>query len=130
MGISLELVWVCRRPVAMPVIGGFFRSGLLPGRYEPPGRRHAGRIARFTGRGRRGRSVELERGKFGAGAQAQLAEHVAQVEVDGAGAEVQLCGGVPVGQPLPDQRGDLPLLGGELSRGGDVAATGGFAGGA
>jgi hypothetical protein len=31
------------------------------------------------------------------------------VEVDGAGTEEQLCGGVPVGQALPDQPGDLLL---------------------
>src|SRR5947207_11401718 len=92
--------------------------------------RRTGRIARFTGRGRRGRSAELERGEFGAGAEAELAEHVAQVEVDSTRAEEQLCGGVPVGQALPNERGDLPLLGSELGRGGDVAAAGGFAGGA
>src|SRR5690348_10937458 len=106
---------------------------LLPGRYEPAGRRRTGRIARFTGQGgrsRRGRSAELERGEFGARAEAELAEHIAQVEVDGAGAEEQLCGGVPVGQALPNERGDLPFLGGELCRGGDVAAAGGLAGGA
>jgi hypothetical protein len=66
---------------------------LLPGRYAPARWRRTGRIARFTGRGRRGRSDELERGEFGAGAEAELAEHVAQVEVDGAGAEEQLGGG-------------------------------------
>ena len=77
------------------------------GCYEPPGRRRTGRIARFTGRGRCGRSAELERGQFGAGAEAELAEHITQVEVDGTGAEEQLGGGVPVGQALPDQRGRM-----------------------
>ena len=51
------------------------------------------------------------------------------MEVDGARAEEQLRGGVPVGQVLPNERGDLPLLSGELRRGGDVTAAGGFAGG-
>src|SRR6185437_15729411 len=83
---------------AMLVIGGSFmsscyrdamsrRGGVAPG--ESPG---------SPAGVRRGRSAELERGQFGAGAEAELAEHVAQVEVDGAGAEEQLCGGVPVGQ--------------------------------
>ena len=36
--------------------------------------RRTGRIARFTGRGRPGRSAELERGEFGAGAEAELAK--------------------------------------------------------
>src|SRR5689334_15642823 len=90
------------------------RGGVAPG--ESPG----------SWRG----SAELERGEFGAGAEAELAEHVAQVEVDGARAEEQLGGGVPVGHALTDERGDLPFLGGELGRGGDVAAAGGLTGGA
>src|SRR5262249_31422871 len=110
--------------VAMLVIGGS-SCPVATGGYEPAGRRRARTIAGFTGRGR---SAELKRGEFGAGAETELAEHVAQVEVDSAGAEEQLCGGVPVGQALPNERGDLPFLGGELSRGGDVAAAGRFAG--
>src|SRR5689334_24450134 len=90
------------------------RGGVAPG--ESPGSRRG--------------SAELERGEFGAGAEAELAQHVAQVEVDSARAEEQLCGGVTVGQALPNERGDLPFLGSELGRGGDVAAAGGFAGGA
>src|SRR3954451_8541118 len=35
---------------AMLVIGGSLYVRLLPGHYEPPGRRRTGRIARFTGR--------------------------------------------------------------------------------
>src|SRR5690242_16595668 len=90
------------------------RGGVAPG--ESPG----------SWRG----SAELERGEFGARAEAELAEHVAQVEVDGARADEQLCGGVPVGQALPNERGHLPLLRGELRRGGDVAAAGRLPGGA
>src|ERR1700745_844710 len=89
---------------------------LLPRRYEPPGRHRTGRIARFSVRGRGRRSAELEHGELGTGAEGELAEHGAQGEVDRARAEEQLGGGVPGGQALPNERGDLPFLGGELGR--------------
>src|SRR6185437_14043308 len=114
-----------RAVVTMLVIGGSFMSGC----YRDAMSRRGG-IAPGESPGSRRGSAELKRGEFGAGAEAELAEHVAQVEVDGARAEEQLGGGVPVGQALPYERGDLPFLGGELGRGGDVAAAGRLAGGA
>src|SRR6478672_8684609 len=73
--------------------------------------------------------VQRHGGQLGPGRDAELAEHVAQVEVDGARAEEQPGRDVPVGQALPDQAGDLPLLGGERRARRGVAAAGGLAGG-
>src|SRR3954453_1623224 len=52
------------------------------------------------------------------------------MEVDRSWTDEQLRGHVPVGQPLPDQGGDLPFLRGQLGGGGHVAAPGGLPGGA
>jgi len=94
--------------VAMLVIRGSFMSGYYRDAMSRRGGVAPAESPGFTGRGRPGRSAELERGKFGAGAEAELAEHIAQVKVDGAGAEEQLCGGVPIGRALPDQGGHGP----------------------
>src|SRR5438270_184842 len=109
---------------------GTLLLGNGPGGWLPGGGAAGDAAGQVGGRGGRRRSAELERGEFGAGAEAELAEHVAQVEVDSTRAEEKLCGGVPVGQALPNERGDLPFLGGELGRGGDVAAAGSLPGGA
>jgi hypothetical protein len=45
---------------------------------------------------------------------AELSEDVAEVEVDGAGAEEELLGDLMLGQSLRDEAGDLELLAGEL----------------
>jgi hypothetical protein len=55
--------------------------------------------------------VEVEASELGPGADVELAEDVSQVEVDGAGAEEQLCCDVPVAQALRDEASDLQLLG-------------------
>src|SRR5205807_6756445 len=46
-----------------------------------------------------------------AGGNAELGEHVAQVPLDGAGADKQLGGDLLVGVPVSGQPGDLGLLG-------------------
>src|SRR3954453_8531835 len=89
----------------------------------------AAAAARSAGAGVRRSQLERQRGELGAGGDAELAEHVAKVEVDGARADEQPGGGVPVGQPLPDQAGHLPFLRRQLVDGGDVAAAGGLPGG-
>src|SRR5215470_18544196 len=60
----------------------------------------------------------------------KLAEDLAQVVFDGAGADEQPGGDLPVGQVLGDQPGDLLLLGGEHLRGLGAARAGPLAGGA
>ena len=70
------------------------------GRYGADKDVRAGKIARFFGFGpavaARPTSVEGHVRQFAAGADAKLAEHVAQVEVNGARAEEQLRRGIPV----------------------------------
>src|SRR3954465_6166213 len=61
----------------------------------------AAAAAGAAGAGVRRSQVERQRGELGAGGDAELAEHIAQVEVDGAGAAQTPGGGVPVGRPLP-----------------------------
>src|SRR3954452_7227368 len=77
-----------------------------------------------------GSQLQRQGDQLGAGGHAELAEDIAEVEVDGARADEQLRGGVPVGQPLPDQPGDLALLRGQVGGGRDVAPARGLAGGA
>src|SRR5258706_7859728 len=73
--------------------------------------------------------VEQGTGKLGAGRHADLAEHLLQVILDGAGADEQLRRHLPVGRALRDQSGYLQLLRRELIV--DVAGSPGdpFAGG-
>src|SRR5262249_59930314 len=63
-------------------------------------------------------------------ANAELAEDLAQVILDGAGANEQPGGDLPVGQVPGHQPGDLLLLRGEHLHGPGAARTGPLAGGA
>src|SRR6201987_2001711 len=63
-------------------------------------------------------------------ADVKLAEDLAQVVLDGAGADEQPGSDLPVGQMLGDQPRDLLLLGGEHLRGFGAARAGPLAGGA
>src|SRR5262245_49360497 len=63
-------------------------------------------------------------GELGPAGDVQLAEDLAQVILDGAGADEQPGGDLPVGQVLGDQPGDLRLLRGEHRRGPGAARTG------
>src|SRR5262245_33520133 len=69
-------------------------------------------------------------GELGPAGDVQLAEDLAQVVLDGAGADEQPGGDLPVGQVLGDQPGDLLLLRGEHRRGLGAARAGPLAGGA
>src|SRR5215471_9421399 len=69
-------------------------------------------------------------GELGAAGDVQLAEDLAQVVLDGAGAEEQPGGDLPVGQVPGDQPGDLLLLGGEHPCRLGAARTRSLAGGA
>src|SRR5262247_4733044 len=69
-------------------------------------------------------------GELAAIGDAKLAEDLAQVVLDGAGADEQPGGDLPVGQVPGDQPGDLLLLRGEHRRGPGAARAGSFAGGA
>src|SRR5215467_768679 len=69
-------------------------------------------------------------GELGAAGDATLAEDLAQVVLDGAGADEQPRGDLPVGQVVGDQAGDLLLLRGEDLRDPGAARTGPFTGGA
>src|SRR5689334_12869893 len=64
-----------------------------------------------------------------AGGDAELGEHVAQVPLDGAGADEQLGGDLLVGLPVPGQPGDLDFLGREVGEGLGRALAHGFPGG-
>src|SRR5215208_6146635 len=64
------------------------------------------------------------------GAEADLAEDLAQVVVDRARAEVELCGNLAVGHAGGDEPRDLQLLRGELVERRGVAPPGRLAGGA
>src|SRR6185436_19752901 len=68
--------------------------------------------------------------ELGARGQAELAEHLAQVVVDRARAEVELCGDLAVGHAGGDESGDLQLLWGQLVERRGVAPPGRLAGGA
>src|SRR5918992_951467 len=74
--------------------------------------------------------VEIEAGERGAGADAELPEDVAEVEVDRARAEEQLGGHVPVRQALRHETGDLELLCGQLGSRARVALARRLAAGA
>src|SRR6266700_5425004 len=63
-----------------------------------------------------------------AGGDAELGEHVAQVPLDGAGADEQLGGDLLVCAPVPGQLGDLGLLGREVGEGLDRALSHRFPG--
>src|SRR6516162_5385585 len=69
-------------------------------------------------------------GELSPAADAKLAEDLAQVVLDGAGADEQPGGDLPVGQVLGDQPGDLFLLRGEHLRGFGAAWAGPLARGA
>src|SRR5215475_9614580 len=69
-------------------------------------------------------------GQLAAIGDAELAEDLAQVVFDGAGADEQPGGDLPVGQVPGDQPGDLLLLRGEHLRGSGAARAGPFPGGA
>src|SRR5215471_14663095 len=69
-------------------------------------------------------------GELGAAGDVELAEDLAQVVFDGAGADEQPGGDLPVGQVLGDQAGDLLLLRGQHLLGLGGARAGPFAGGA
>src|SRR4029077_389682 len=69
-------------------------------------------------------------GKLGPAAHAKLAEDLAQVILDGAGADEQPGSDLPVGQMLGDQPRDLLLLGGEHLRGFGATRAGPLASGA
>ena len=64
-----------------------------------------------------------------AGGDAQFGEHVAQVPLDGMGADEQLGGDLLVGVPVPGELGDLGLPGGEVGEGLHGALAHGFPGG-
>src|SRR5690348_11291759 len=64
-----------------------------------------------------------------AGGDAEFGEHVAQVPLDGAGADEQVGGDLLVGVPVAGQLGDLGFLGGEVGEGLDCAFAHRFAGG-
>src|ERR671910_1522303 len=96
-----------------------------PRRLSKPAAGHTGEITGFAAG-----SVEGELGQLRSGADAELGEDVAEVELDRPGAEEQLGGDLPGGQPLGDEPGHLELLGGELPEGGRVAPAGGLAAGA
>jgi hypothetical protein len=68
----------------------------------------------------------VELGQLGAGADAELGEDVAEVEVDRAGAEEQLGGNLPGGEPADHEPRHLELLWGELPKGRRVAPTHGL----
>src|SRR5918999_3947778 len=74
--------------------------------------------------------VEVEAGERRSGADAELPEDVAEVEVDRARAEEQLGGHVPVRQALRDETGDLELLCGQLGSRARVALARRLAAGA
>src|SRR6266481_1386371 len=61
---------------------------------------------------------------------AELAEDLVQVVLDGSGADEQLAGDLPVGQPLGGQPGDLRLLRREHLRSPEAARAGPLAGSA
>src|SRR5262249_48363790 len=69
------------------------------------------------------------RGELAAIGDAKLAEDLPQVVFDGAGADEQPGGDLPVGQVPGDQPGDLLLLRGEHRRGPGAARAGPLAGG-
>src|SRR5215468_3289275 len=69
-------------------------------------------------------------GQLAAIGDVELAEDLAQVVFDGAGADEQPGGDLPVGQVPGRQPGDLLLLGGEHLRGPGAARAGPLAGGA
>src|SRR5258708_21412641 len=52
-----------------------------------------------------------------AGGDGEFGEHVAQMPLDGTGADVQLGGDLLIGVPVPGELGDLGLLSGEVSKG-------------
>lgn len=66
--------------------------------------------------------------KFDSRGDPQLREDVAQVVVDGARAQEELGGDLPVGGALADEPGDLEFLRGELTEGARVALATGFRG--
>src|SRR5215475_7820543 len=75
--------------------------------------------------------VILERpGELCPAGDAELVEDLVQVVLDGAGADEQLAGDLPVGQALGGQPGDLRLLRREHLRGPEAARAGPLAGGA
>src|SRR5271165_4038585 len=74
-------------------------------------------------------TVGHDAGELGAGGHAGLPVHLAQVVVDGGGAQEQLPGDVPVALALADQPGDLRLLRRELGFGLGGPLAGAFAGG-
>src|SRR5262252_10227326 len=67
--------------------------------------------------------------KVFAGGDAELGEHVAQVPLDGTGADEQLGGDLLVGASVPGQLGDLSLLGREVCEGLDRPPAHRFPGG-
>src|SRR5215472_1107317 len=111
-------------------------------RWPPPGPRLASPRSRTESGSRAARSARsaLRRGQplvgadrpgeLGPAADVKLAEDLAQVVFDSAGAEEQPGGDLPVGQVPGDQPGDLLLLRGEHVRGPGAARTGPLAGGA
>src|SRR5918994_1165348 len=112
------------------------RSGLVGSSMLPPWRSHpavrspqrlskpaAGHTGEITGLA--AGSVEGELGQLRPGADAELGEDVAQVELDGPGAEEQLGGDLPGGLPGGDEPGHLELLRRELEERRRVAPAGG-----
>src|SRR5689334_14461686 len=100
------------------------RSSPPPSPSKPPRidnhlRRPPGFVAGLRAGGRELGHVRLEpeRRELRPRRDAQLREHVAQVEVDGAGAEEELRADLAVCQALGDELRDLVLLRGQLGRG-------------
>ncbi len=93
----------CRRRSTSRRTDGRVAAG--PTRASARELRRLGPISRLGARQRR---------QLPAGADPELGEHLAQVPLDGAGAEEQPRSDLRVGEPFVGELGDLPLLGGQL----------------